>query len=194
MTIGSSLAQLCQGASQAMGATAHPPHHSQEDLEAMVVHGVQDALPLRGERDEGGAPVVPVPDPAHQTLAGEAVHDATRVGLVHAEVVRQNRKALAPIIERYGEADVDEPERLHAAGLGEAREGEVGLLRDLQDLHVLASLVQTTWTVIAQGAQGLRDHDLLDVAQHANGQTSRQLTWLNTRMKVAAPQALIVAP
>jgi hypothetical protein len=106
-----------------------------------------------------------------------------------------NREALAPIVERYGEADdVDEPERLHAAGLAETREGEVGLLRDLQDLHVLATLVQTTWTVIAQGAQGLRDRDLLEVAQHANSQTSRQLTWLNTRMKSAAPQALIVAP
>jgi len=106
-----------------------------------------------------------------------------------------NREALAPIIERYGEADdVDEPERLHAAGLAETRKGEVGLLRDLQDLHVLATLVQTTWTVVAQGAQGLRDRDLLEVAQHANSQTSRQLTWLNTRMKSAAPQALIVAP
>ena len=105
-----------------------------------------------------------------------------------------NREALAPIVERYGEADVDEPERLHAAGLAEAREGEIGLLRDLQDLHVLASLVQTTWTVIVQGAQGLRDHDLLEVAQGANSQTSRQLTWLNTRMKQAAPQALIIAP
>jgi len=105
-----------------------------------------------------------------------------------------NRKALAPIVERYGEADVDEPERLHAVGLAETREGEIGLLRDLQDLHVLASLVQTTWTVIAQGAQGLRDRELLDVAQHANSQTSRQLRWLDTRMKSAAPQALIVAP
>ena len=68
------------------------------------------------------------------------------------------------------------------------------LLHDLQDLHVLASLVQTTWTVIAQGAQGLRDRELLDVAQHANSQTSRQLRWLDPRMKSAAPQALIVDP
>ena len=72
-----------------------------------------------------------------------------------AEWSEDNREALAPIIQRYGEADdVDEPERLHAAGLAETRKGEVGLLRDLQDLHVLATLVQTTWTVIAQGAQG----------------------------------------
>ena len=105
----------------------------------------------------------------------------------------EHRRALAPVVERYGEADVDEPERLHAAGLAETRAGEIGLVRDLQDLHVLATLVQTTWTVIAQGAQGLRDRELLEVANTSNAQTSRQLTWLATRMKVAAPQALIVA-
>jgi hypothetical protein len=106
-----------------------------------------------------------------------------------------HRALLEPVVERYGEErDVDEPERLRAAGLAEAREGEIGLLRDLQDLLVLATLVQTTWTVVAQGAQGLRDEELLDVAQTCNAETSRQLTWLNTRIKVAAPQALIVAP
>ena len=112
-----------------------------------------------------------------------------------ADWSQANRDALAPVVERYGEADdVDEPERLHAAGLAGSREGEIGLLRDLQDLHVLATLVQTTWTVIAQGAQGLRDPELLEVAQRAGAQTSRQLAWLTTRIKVAAPQALIVAP
>jgi hypothetical protein len=109
-----------------------------------------------------------------------------------------HRADLAPIVARYGEKDsgeeVEEPERLHAAGLAETRQGQIGLLRDLQDLHVLATLVQTTWTVLAQGAQGLRDHELLEVATRSNGETSRQLTWLNTRMKAAAPQALIVAP
>ncbi len=106
----------------------------------------------------------------------------------------EHRERLAPVVERYGEERVEEPERLHATGLAEVRSGPVGLLRDLQDLHVLASLVQTTWTVIAQGAQGLRDRELLAVASAANAETSRQLTWLNTRMKAAAPQALIVDP
>lgn len=111
-----------------------------------------------------------------------------------AQWCEEHRDALAPIVERYGEAGVEEPERLHAAGLAQARAGEIGLLRDLQDLHVLASLVQTTWTVIGQGAQGLRDSELLGLASTANAETSRQLSWLNTRMKAAAPQALIVAP
>lgn len=123
------------------------------------------------------------------------VADVFHTGHLLAGWSSRHREALAPIVERYGEADdVEEPERLHAAGLAQARAGEIGLLRDLQDLYVLASLVQTTWTVIAQGAQGLRDPDLLRVAQDAGAETSRQLTWLNTRMKAAAPQALIVAP
>jgi hypothetical protein len=96
------------------------------------------------------------------------------------------------VVERYGEDDVEEPERLHHDGLAEVREGEVGLLRDLQELHVLASMVQTTWTVLIQAAEGLRDRELREVASECTAQTSRQLTWLNTRLKAAAPQALIV--
>ncbi len=107
----------------------------------------------------------------------------------------EHRRRLGPVVERYGEdRGVTEPERLHASGLAEVRSGPVGLLRDLQDLHVLASLVQTTWTVVAQGAQGLRDPELLSIATASNAETSRQLTWLNTLMKAVAPQALIVDP
>ena len=111
-----------------------------------------------------------------------------------AQMSDRHRADLAPAVQRYGADDIEEPERLHAEGLAQARAGEIGLLRDLQDLHVLATLVQTTWTVIVQGAQGLRDRELLEIANAANAETSRQLTWLNTRMKEAAPQALIVAP
>jgi len=106
--------------------------------------------------------------------------------------------ALSPVIERYHEQaqgdDVREPERLHASGLARVRAGQIGLLRDLQDLHVLATLVQTTWTVLSQAAQGLRDQELFGITTACNTETSRQLSWLNTRMKAAAPQVLIVAP
>ena len=115
-----------------------------------------------------------------------------------AQMSEEHVRRLAPIAQRYGEQaggdDVQEPERLHADGLAQVRSGPVGLLRDLQDLHVLATLVQTTWTVVYQAAQGLRDQDLQSAAEAASADTSRQLSWLNTRMKAAAPQALIVAP
>jgi len=105
-----------------------------------------------------------------------------------------HEKALAPIVERYGEVEEDdEPERLHADGLSETRTGPVGLLRDLQDLYLLASLVDITWTVVKQAAQGLRDEQLIDVVERSEGETRTQLAWLSTRMRQAAPRALIVA-
>ena len=97
-------------------------------------------------------------------------------------------------MDRYGEAEEDdEPERLHADGLSETRSGPVGLLRDLQDLYLLASLVDITWTAVKQAAQGLRDKELIDVVERCESETQVQLGWLSTRMKQAAPQALIVA-
>jgi hypothetical protein len=123
------------------------------------------------------------------------VADVHHLCLTLAGMCDEHRERLAPAVERYGEEDdLDEPERLRADALPHAREGEIGLLRDLQDLHLLATLVKSTWVVIAQGAQGLRDRELLEIAGSSQEDTERQLTWLTTRMKVAAPQALIVAP
>jgi hypothetical protein len=42
------------------------------------------------------------------------------------------------------------------------------------------------------GRQGVRDTDLFAVVQRCEGETATQLKWLRTRMKEAAPQALIV--
>lgn len=103
-----------------------------------------------------------------------------------------HQQALTPIIDRYGEVQDEEPERLHADGLQDTRQGPLGLLRDLQDLYLLASLVDITWTMIKQAAQGLRDEELLAVVADCDSQTETQLKWLSTRMKQAAPQALIL--
>jgi hypothetical protein len=101
--------------------------------------------------------------------------------------------SLSPAIDRYGEQPEDEPERLHAAALSTTRSGPLGLLRDLQDLYLLASLVDITWTAVKQAAEGLRDTELVGIVENCEGQTKVQLAWLSTRLKQAAPQALIVA-
>jgi hypothetical protein len=49
------------------------------------------------------------------------------------------------------------------------------------------------WTLVGQAAQGARDDDLLEVVHSCEGDTALQLQWLRTRMKQAAPQALVVA-
>jgi hypothetical protein len=106
----------------------------------------------------------------------------------------EHSRLLLPIVQRYGEDRSDnEPERVHADGLSTTRQGPVGLLRDLQDLYVLASLVDVTWTMVKQAGSALRDRELLDVVSRCDGETAIQLRWLQTRMKQAAPQALVAA-
>jgi hypothetical protein len=101
--------------------------------------------------------------------------------------------ALQPIVDRYGEQREEEPERLHAEGLAATRSGGVGLLRDMQDLYMLASFVDITWTLIGQAARGARDRDVIDIVERCEQEITKQLAWLRTRLKVAAPQALLVA-
>jgi len=106
----------------------------------------------------------------------------------------EHRRRLTPVIERYGESGADdEPERLHADALSEARSGPLGLLRDLQDLYLLVTLTDITWTMVKQAGQALDDEELLAVIEQCEKQTLVQQEWLKTRMKQAAPQALIAA-
>jgi hypothetical protein len=111
-----------------------------------------------------------------------------------AQQCDEHSRRLLPLVQRYGEDRSDgEPERLHAEGLSTTRQGPVGLLRDLQDLYLLANFVDVTWTMVKQAGSALRDRELLDVVARCDGQTATQLRWLQTRMKQAAPQALVAA-
>lgn len=110
-----------------------------------------------------------------------------------ADQCDEHERLLAPVVDRYGEQPDDEPERLHAAELSEPRTGPLGLLRDLQDLYVLASMVEMTYTLVRQAALALRDEELLGIIGTCSQQTSVQIAWLSTRAKQAAPQALIAA-
>ncbi len=72
------------------------------------------------------------------------------------------------------------------------RSGGLGLLRDLQDLLLMASEADMAWTLIGQAGQGLRDRELKEVVDACEGETAVQLKWLRGHLKVAGPQALVV--
>jgi hypothetical protein len=110
-----------------------------------------------------------------------------------AEQCDQHVQALSPVVERYGEQKQSEPERLHADGVAGVRSGPLGLLRDLHDLYMLAAFVDISWTLVGQAAHGARDHELLDVVARCEQETTTQMSWLRTRSKQAAPQALLIA-
>jgi hypothetical protein len=100
---------------------------------------------------------------------------------------------LEPFADRYREQADDEPDRLHAELFSGSRGGPLGLLRDLQDLYLMANLCDIAWTLVGQAAQGIRDAELLAVVQACEGETAGQVAWLRARLKEAAPQALAVA-
>jgi hypothetical protein len=110
-----------------------------------------------------------------------------------AEQCDSHVERLTPLVERYGEDKDEEPERLHAEGLSETRSGGLGLLRDLHDLYMLASYLDMAWTMVGQAGQGARDREVIDVVSACDGETKTQISWIKTRMKQAAPQALLVA-
>ena len=100
---------------------------------------------------------------------------------------------LQSFVERYGEEAPEEPENLYHELFDETRSGGLGLLRDMQDLYLMANACDISWTMIGQAAQGTRDRQLLEVVNACEKQTATQIMWLKTRMKQAAPQALLVA-
>jgi hypothetical protein len=141
----------------------------------------------------------------HKAQAGLA--DAMReVGAAHAgepdvfhlcrqqaAVCEGHAAALRPFADRYAQGAPDEPERLHSELFRGTRTGGLGLLRDLQDLYLMAAECDVCWALVGQAAQGLRDEELRHAVERAAADTGVQLAWLRGRMKQAAPQALVVA-
>src|SRR5215204_2642891 len=91
------------------------------------------------------------------------------------------------------EAHAEQPEHLYHDLFDETRAGGLGLLRDLHDLYLMANACDISWTMIGQAAQGACDWELLETVNSCEGQTATQIKWLETRMKQAAPQVLLVA-
>jgi hypothetical protein len=110
-----------------------------------------------------------------------------------AKQCEAHAEELEPFVERYGEEKPEEPENLYHEFFDETRSGGLGLLRDLHDLYLMAHACDISWTMIGQAAQGARDRELLETVNACEGQTATQIKWLKTRMKQAAPQALLVA-
>lgn len=130
------------------------------------------------------------------TEVGEAHRDEPDVFHTCEKLAAQchrHAEKLAPFASRYAEEAPKEPDRLHSELFSGTRTGPIGLLRDLQDLYLMANECDISWTVVGQAAYGARDEELLGVVKSCEQETAIQLKWLRTRMKQAAPQALVVA-
>lgn len=106
-----------------------------------------------------------------------------------------HQKALSTerFINKYGAKPDRGAEKLYSELFQGPRRGGLALLRDLHDLWLLATEAHICWTLLAQAAQALRDTDLIETCLENTQQSGRQIAWLETRSKQAAPQTLIAA-
>ena len=130
----------------------------------------------------------------------KADHDVHHLGSTLAAISRAHVEELAALGKR-DDAGVEADGSSSAGVLGALREKaseltgrreEAGLLllRDLRELFLLASDVSIGWTMLGQAAQAARDAELLELVSRAHPDTLRQLKWVTTRVKQAAPQVL----
>jgi hypothetical protein len=109
-----------------------------------------------------------------------------------AAAAGDHARQLAPFV-RTESADAPPPENFEAWTFRGPRPGGLGLLRDLHEMSLLVTECDVACMLLTVGAQGVRNVDLLQLACSGQAETKRQLDWLHSRMKQAAPQALVVA-
>ena len=64
------------------------------------------------------------------------------------------------------------------------------LLADLRHLYREAAGTSVDWELLAQGAQGAKEKELLDLAERCHPESLRQARWANAHLKVTSPQVL----
>jgi hypothetical protein len=103
----------------------------------------------------------------------------------------QLSERLQMAVEKYGEAQNGEADRLLHAFFDQKRSGALALLQDLQDLYLITNEATISAIIVGQAAYGLRDETLIRLCENIEQQAKRQRAWLLTRIKSSAPQSLI---
>jgi hypothetical protein len=130
-------------------------------------------------------------------LAASAHHrqepDMEEICRLLASWSRQKASSTERFINKYGGKHDRGAKKLYSELFQGPRRGGLAFLRDLHDLWLLATEAQICWTLLAQSAQALHDTDLIETCLQNKEQSARQIAWLKTRSKQAAPQTLIAA-
>jgi hypothetical protein len=109
-----------------------------------------------------------------------------------AEFSNQAVESLRPFMDRYGECDDKEPNKLRETLLPSVRAGAYGVLRDLHALFVMASEIHISLAIVMQASKELRDEQLLSVCINMDEQNKRQQAWLVTQIEHRASHTLVV--
>jgi hypothetical protein len=128
-------------------------------------------------------------------------HDVFHMSRTLAAKSRESRLALSGAAARYDatlDLDAGEPSdglrttlrEKSSELLARRPQAAVLLLRDLREVHLAAAAASINWVILGQGAQAVRDEDLLAIVTSRHPFALKTLKWTTTRLKEAAPQIL----
>jgi len=125
--------------------------------------------------------------------------DIAPVSASFARECEARLRQLAPLVSRYGAKapplpDAFELTVLRATLFHGGRSGLLGILRDMQNLWLLAHRVQLLALLLRDTGAALRDKELMDVCSGLQEQTGGQIAWLQSRVKEDGAQIVITAP
>ena len=122
---------------------------------------------------------------------------------VTRDMARWSERHVADLAEAGREFGLAlDPEAKHPAGLLETLQQKASeltgrssapgllLLADLRHLYREASGTALDWELLAQGAQGAKNKELLGLAERCNPQTLRVAKWAEAKLKESSPQVL----
>ncbi|TRW44077.1 hypothetical protein [Georgenia yuyongxinii] len=128
-------------------------------------------------------------------------HDIYHLGRDLARWSQRHVTEIATVAARFGaeldpkppgESTLPEKVREKAADLmGRRGEAALLLLRDLRGVYTGAAGVYADWELVAQAAQGLKDTELMKVAERCGAESKRQMKWANGKLKESATQILL---
>jgi hypothetical protein len=121
----------------------------------------------------------------------KADHDVFRLTRTLSAWSDRHVRALTEAAARF-DADLTPDPGADEHDRGQAGRLEPGLqlLRDLRELHLAAARASLAWTMLGQGAQAIRDAELLDTVTRCHPETVRTLKWTVQTVKESSPQVL----
>jgi hypothetical protein len=114
--------------------------------------------------------------------SGQHVAELARAGRGFGLELDPEAKHPAGLLERLQQKTSELTGRRSAPGLL--------LLADLRHLYRESSGTSLDWELLAQGAQGAKKKELLDLAERCFPQTQRVAKWAEAKLKESSPQVL----
>jgi hypothetical protein len=129
-------------------------------------------------------------------------HEVGHLGHDLADWSMRHVREIAAVATQFGEdlepapdgtpALVDQARRWASERMGRSKDAELVMVRDLKDVYLRASGVLTDWEMVGQAAQAIVHDELVELATRCQGETKRQMTWANAKIKEVSTQALVV--